>query len=137
VLCGDNYTLMLNDSLHAKNSISILFFLRKIKSIASVNHHIIDWDKENFRKKRIHMNRHAVQSLKNENIIDISVGCRHSACIDEKGEIFCSEINLYDQLGLGDSERDYSKPTKVTRLDGHFVRIVSCGYFHIEAILDN
>jgi len=122
VSCGDNYTIVLND----KNQV---YSFGK-PSYYRLGQGEISKD-ENIYEPTL------MESLKNEKIVDISAGCRHGACINGKGEIFCWGFNFYDQLGLGDSERDYSKPTKVAKLEGHFARMVSCGYFHSGAILDN
>ena len=53
----------------------------------------------------------------------------------ESGKLYCWGFNFYEQLGLGDSERDFSKPVRVQKLVQQKVRQVSCGYFHTGALV--
>jgi len=48
-----------------------------------------------------------VESLKNEKVVQISAGCRHSGCVTDSGKLFTWGFNFYEQLGLGDSEKDF------------------------------
>jgi alpha-tubulin suppressor-like RCC1 family protein len=78
------------------------------------------------------------QHLKSEKVIQISAGSRHGACVTEQGKLYTWGFNFYDQLGLGDSERDFEVPTRVTKNIGHSrVKQVSCGYFHSGALLSS
>lgn len=51
----------------------------------------------------------------------------------ESGRLYAWGFNFYEQLGLGDSERDYDAPVRlaVTR-----AKQVACGYFHTAALID-
>lgn len=67
----------------------------------------------------------------------ISAGCRHSSAITKSGELYVWGFNFYNQLGLGDIDRDVDKPLKVNpaMFKNHPIRDVSCGYFHTSALV--
>jgi alpha-tubulin suppressor-like RCC1 family protein len=77
-----------------------------------------------------------IEALKNQKVVNISAGCRHAACTTDAGKLHTWGFNFYEQLGLGDSEKDFDQPTRVTKnLVQHKVRAVSCGYFHTAALV--
>eukprot|EP00347_Sterkiella_histriomuscorum_P016506 403352920 len=78
-----------------------------------------------------------LQSLsQSEKVVQISAGCRHAACVTDSGKLYAWGFNFYEQLGLGDSEKDFDVPTKVSKgLQSSKVKFVSCGYFHTGALV--
>lgn len=62
----------------------------------------------------------------------ISAGCRHGGAVTEDGKLFMWGFNFYEQLGLGESERDKLHPSCVRVGE---VYTVSCGYFHTGALV--
>ena len=58
-----------------------------------------------------------VDALKNDKVAQISAGCRHAAAttgnfllnnsILESGKLYTWGFNFYEQLGLGESEKDF------------------------------
>lgn len=73
-----------------------------------------------------------IETLKHEKIEQISAGCRHSAAVTSSGRLYCWGFNFYEQLGIGEGDRDYDKPTLVEQIGP--VKMISCGYFHTVAI---
>ena len=73
------------------------------------------------------------------NILQISAGCRHASAITRRGELFMWGFNFYNQLGLGDQDRDSDRPLKVdpALFKNQQVKSVSCGYFHTSALIQN
>jgi len=63
----------------------------------------------------------------------VSAGCRHAAAISEEGKLYTWGFNFYEQLGLGEVEKDIKSPTEVPGLEQ--VLQVSCGYFHTGAMV--
>ncbi|CDW87540.1 kinesin motor domain containing protein [Stylonychia lemnae] len=77
-----------------------------------------------------------IHTLINEKVLQISAGCRHAACITDQGKLYVWGFNFYEQLGLGDSEKDFDIPTRVIKnLQQNKVKFVSCGYFHTGALV--
>lgn len=75
-----------------------------------------------------------VVSLDKQNIIKVSCGANHSACISETGDLYTFGGNEYGQLGNGDME-----PTGVPTWIKSIPQItkVSCGDFHTIALAQN
>ena len=55
-----------------------------------------------------------IKSLKKLKITNISAGWRHAAAVSDKGELYCWGFNFYEQLGIGEGDKDVIIPTKVS-----------------------
>ncbi len=73
-----------------------------------------------------HTVRHNPTLTQLENVVQVAAGRSHSAALDDKGNLFMFGNGRNGQLGLGISEPEALKPTKMTSVPQHFVR-VSCG----------
>ena len=118
VSCGDCFSLVLDDNY-------------RVSSFGKGTHgRLGHGSDENIYQPQI------IKSLKKYKITNISTGCRHAAAITEKGDLFCWGFNFYEQLGLGDGDKDVSIPTLINSvyfrnvLPKGKVKSVSCGYFH-------
>ena len=49
-----------------------------------------------------------VKTLGNFNISYLTAGLRHAACISDTGELYCWGFNYYDQLGVGETKKNYN-----------------------------
>ena len=56
-----------------------------------------------------------IESLRGKEVVDISAGGAHSACITGNGELYTWGKGRYGRLGHGDSE-DQTRPKLVCRL---------------------
>ena len=48
-----------------------------------------------------------IERLADKKIKILSAGPRHAACISEDGELYCWGFNYYDQLEVGEIEKNY------------------------------
>ena len=131
VSCGDSFTLVLD-------------YTHKLYSFGKGSHGRLGHDNDNDLTQPA-----LVQALAFKNVLSLSAGCRHAACYTGKicqliililflldeGVLYTWGFNFYEQLGIGDSDKDYEKPTKVTKLMGMKVKDVSCGYFHTSCLV--
>lgn len=62
-----------------------------------------------------------INSLENIKIVAISTGCEHSACIDEKGNLYTWGLGDFGRLGHGDSTSQFI-PTRVESLKKALLR---------------
>ncbi|XP_048243824.1 E3 ubiquitin-protein ligase HERC2-like isoform X1 [Haliotis rufescens] len=67
-----------------------------------------------------------IESLRGKEVIDISAGGAHSACITSNGELYTWGKGRYGRLGHGDSE-DQPRPRLVETLKTTRVTDVACG----------
>ena len=67
-------------------------------------------------------------------VVDVATGCRHATCMTQDGELYSWGFNFYEQLGLGDSDKDFDEPTRCHINEGK-VKKLSCGYFHSAALI--
>lgn len=56
-----------------------------------------------------------IRELEGKQITKISAGCRHAAAVSHTGALFTWGFNFYEQLGLGDSDRDHDAPVLVRK----------------------
>ena len=87
-----------------------------------------------FNKENIYNKPTKIESL--SNIIKISCGGRHTACIDDKGKLYTWGWGGNNYItgavgGLGHgNKKSYSKPKQVKLLENEFIIDVSCGEKH-------
>ena len=48
-----------------------------------------------------------ISRLDDKKVVNISAGSRHAACVTEQGELYCWGFNYYDQLGVGETQKNY------------------------------
>ena len=75
-----------------------------------------------------------IESL--QNVVYISAGCRHASCSTIEGCIYAWGFNFYEQLGLGESDKDYDIPNRIPKLSNSKVKEISCGYFHTGCLVE-
>ena len=75
-----------------------------------------------------------LRALANVRVKEVSAGCRHAACLTDNGQLYSWGFNFYEQLGLGEGDRDVKVPSLVQGLEE--VLKVSCGYFHTGAMVN-
>lgn len=71
-----------------------------------------------------------IETLKDDIIASISAGSAHSACINQRGDVFVFGNGIYGQMGNGKKENSYI-PIKVPNLE--LCRQVASGLNHIIA----
>ncbi|KAL4469467.1 hypothetical protein ABPG74_004720 [Tetrahymena malaccensis] len=120
VSCGDSFTLVINEQNQVYSFGKASYY--------RLGHLDIQTNQNVYEPKLI-------ETLKNFKITSVSTGCRHAVAITNEGKVYTWGFNFYDQLGLGDSEKDYQQPTKVTKLSGLNVKQSSCGYFHTSVLV--
>ncbi|CAG9330534.1 unnamed protein product [Blepharisma stoltei] len=69
-----------------------------------------------------------------EDVKQVSSGVYHTVYVTVNGRVFAMGGNSFGQLGMGD-KKSYSRPERVSYLDGVFIEKVSCGQ-HSAAISD-
>ena len=125
VSCGDWFSLVLDDSYN-------------VSSFGKGTHgRLGHGNDQNVYQPQI------IKALKQHKIIKISAGCRHAAAVAESGDLYWWGFNFYEQLGLGNGDKDILVPTKVP--DKHFsssedkiqIKSISCGYFHSGCVVSN
>ena len=77
-----------------------------------------------------------IESL-TEQVVSISCGAFHSACITAVSELFVWGWNRHGQLGLGREESSAPSPVCVSALSGMDVRLVSCAADYTVAVTDH
>jgi len=75
-----------------------------------------------------------VIGLKGKRVSKIACGMKHTLAILESGELYSWGWNCRGQLGLGD-DKDRYEPTKISSLEMHIVRTISCGSYYSMAVL--
>jgi alpha-tubulin suppressor-like RCC1 family protein len=74
--------------------------------------------------------------FESRNVIQVSAGSAHSACILDNGEIYCFGSGIYGQIG--NNEKSHALlPTLVKSLRGDAGKEVACGVNHILALMDS
>ena len=48
-----------------------------------------------------------IERLADKNVKFITAGPRHAACLTENGDLYCWGFNYYDQLEVGEIEKNY------------------------------
>ncbi len=73
-----------------------------------------------------------IESLNNEQVIDISCGGSHSLALTIDGQVYAWGENKYGQLGIGNHDyyEDNLKPVKFIGFDGEKVKMICCGVEH-------
>ncbi|TMW64561.1 hypothetical protein Poli38472_011441 [Pythium oligandrum] len=76
-----------------------------------------------------------VTALQGHVLVDFSAGVQHSLAVNEFGEVLAWGRGKDGQLGLGTrGDQVVRHPERVTALDGHIIKKVSCGDTHSIAL---
>jgi len=76
-----------------------------------------------------------ITALKGKRVVDIACGQQHSLAVTDNGEVYGWGLNVFGQLGLGDT-KDRLVPAQLTGLKDHFITSVACGSEHSIALTD-
>jgi len=118
--CGEKFTLILTEE-------------KKVYSFGDASDGCLGIEC-NEKERNVYQPR-LVEKLDNVKIDTIIAGPRHVACISENGELYCWGFNFYEQLEVGEIEKDYHMPKKIEKLTDQNVTAVACGYFHTAALV--
>jgi len=77
-----------------------------------------------------------VKALENSFLMTVDCGGYHTACIDDKGEVYTWGVGNRGQLGHGDV-LDWNAPNKVQALCGRNMVDIKCGHLHTLALQSN
>jgi len=118
VACGERYSLVLNDK-------------KLVYSFGDPSDGCLGYDE----KDKAVFEPRIVESLADKNVKFITAGPRHAACLTESGDLYCWGFNYYDQLEVGEIEKNYHIPKKIDKFSRQSVVAVSCGYFHSASLV--
>ena len=76
-----------------------------------------------------------ISTLANEEIVEICAGCRHAGAVSASGKLYTWGFNFYEQLGIGEGDRDFNTPTLVENIES--VKKLAFGYFHSGVLISN
>ncbi|KAG6551955.1 hypothetical protein Mapa_006572 [Marchantia paleacea] len=82
-----------------------------------------------------HLVPHQVAALKNNPIVQISGGWRHTVALDSSGRLYGWGWNKFGQVGVGNTD-DQTSPQLVKNLAEEKVKQVSCGWRHTVCITE-
>jgi len=118
VACGERYTLVLTDK-------------KLVYSFGDSSDGCLGYDE----KDRDVFEPRVIERLADKNVKFITAGPRHAACLTENGDLYCWGFNYYDQLEVGEIEKNYHIPKKIDKFSRQSVVAVSCGYFHSASLV--
>jgi len=103
VACGEKFTLVLNSKILS----AFIYKLDKnqVYSFGDASDGCLGL--ETSEKQQCVDTPTLITKLGDKKIVSIAAGPRHTACISDDGELYCWGFNYYDQLGLGETQKNY------------------------------